>query len=54
VSSSEKYVAAAYIVVFLVVLAWLAIVATKLVRLEREVDEAAARTPMSPDESGIG
>jgi hypothetical protein len=54
VSSSEKYVAAAYIVVFLVVLAWLAIVATKLVRLEREVDEVAARTPASGDENGVG
>jgi hypothetical protein len=44
VSSGEKYVAAAYIVVFLVVLTWLAIVATKLVRLEREVDEVVAQT----------
>ena len=42
-SSGEKYVAAAYLVAFAVVLAWLLIMATKLVRLEREVDEAAAR-----------
>ena len=38
-SSGEKYVAAAYLVVFVVVLAWLAIMATKLTRLRREVDE---------------
>ncbi len=42
-SSGEKYVAAAYLVAFTVVLAWLLIMATKLVRLEREVDETAAR-----------
>src|SRR5262249_7567778 len=52
VSASEKYVAAAYIVVFVAVLAWVAIIATKLARLEREVDELvelarrrAERTP---------
>jgi CcmD family protein len=39
VSSGEKYVAAAYLVVFVVVLAWLAIMATKFTRLQREVDE---------------
>ncbi len=38
-SSGEKYVAAAYLVVFVVVLAWLAIMATKFTRLRREVDE---------------
>ena len=52
-SSGEKYVAAAYIVVFLVVLAWVAIIATKLVRLEREVDEVVARAA-SRDENGVG
>ena len=36
-SSSEKYVAAAYLVVFVGVLAWVAIIATKLARLQREV-----------------
>ena len=40
-SASEKYVAAAYLVVFLAVLAWVAIVASKLARLERDVDELA-------------
>jgi hypothetical protein len=39
VSSGEKYVAAAYLVVFVVVLAWLLIMATKFARLRREVDE---------------
>jgi CcmD family protein len=39
VSSSEKYVAAAYLVVFVGVLAWVAIIASKLARLQREVAE---------------
>jgi hypothetical protein len=39
VSSGEKYVAAAYLVLFVVVLAWLAIMAAKFTRLRREVDE---------------
>jgi CcmD family protein len=39
VTPAEKYVAAAYLVVFLVVLAYVLIVATKLQRLEREVAE---------------
>jgi hypothetical protein len=39
VSASEKYVAAAYLVVFLAVLVWVAIVASKLARLERDVEE---------------
>ena len=38
-TSAEKYVAAAYLVVFLVVLAYVLIIATKLERLEREVAE---------------
>jgi CcmD family protein len=46
-SAGEKYVAAAYLVVFLAVLAYVFIIALKLVRLEREVAEltelAAAR-----------
>ncbi len=37
----EKYVAAAYLVVFLFVLAYILIIATKLARLEREVGELA-------------
>jgi hypothetical protein len=38
-SPGEKYAAAAYLVVFVVVLAWVAIIATKLTRLQREVGE---------------
>ena len=38
-----KYVAAAYLVVFLFVLAYVLIHATKLARLEREVAELAER-----------
>jgi CcmD family protein len=41
VTSAEKYVAAAYGVVFLVVLAYVLIISLKLVRLEREVAELA-------------
>jgi hypothetical protein len=41
VSASEKYVAAAYLVVFVAVLAWVAIIATKLARLSQDVDEVA-------------
>jgi CcmD family protein len=40
-STEEKYVAAAYLVVFLVVLAYVLIIAMKLQRLEREVAELA-------------
>ena len=38
-SPAEKYVAAAYLVVFVAVLAWVAIIATKLARLERDIGE---------------
>jgi hypothetical protein len=38
-SASEKYVAAAYLIVFVAVLAWVAIIATKLARLERDIGE---------------
>jgi hypothetical protein len=41
VSAAEKYVAAAYLVVFVAVLAWVAIIASKLARLERDVEELA-------------
>jgi len=37
----EKYVAAAYLVVFVFVLAYVVIISTKLDRLEREVAELA-------------
>ncbi|HEY2935386.1 MAG TPA: CcmD family protein [Gaiellaceae bacterium] len=38
-TASEKYVAAAYLVVFVFVLAYVLIIGTKLQRLEREVAE---------------
>ena len=38
-TTAEKYVAAAYLVVLLAVLAYVFIIALKLVRLEREVAE---------------
>jgi len=41
VSAEEKYVAAAYLVVFLFVLVYVLIMATKVARLEREVGELA-------------
>jgi CcmD family protein len=40
-TAEEKYVAAAYLVVFVFVLAYVLIIATKLARLEREVTELA-------------
>ena len=40
-SSEEKYVAAAYLVVFAFVVLYLVIMALKLSRLEREVGELA-------------
>lgn len=40
-TTAEKYVTAAYLVVFLVVLAYVLIIALKLQRLEREVTELA-------------
>src|SRR5262245_55642818 len=39
VTSGEKYVAAAYLVVFVAVLAWVAIMAAKVARLSNEVEE---------------
>lgn len=38
-TQSEKYTAAAYLVVFVAVLAYVVIIAAKLGRLEREVGE---------------
>jgi len=45
VTTAEKYVTAAYCVVFAVVLVYVLIMALKLQRLEREVDELAERVP---------
>jgi CcmD family protein len=41
-SAGEKYVAAAYLVVFAAVLLYVAIIALKLQRLQRELAELAA------------
>jgi len=38
-SSGEKYLAAAYVVVLVAVLAYVGIISLKLARLEREIDE---------------
>jgi len=43
VTTAEKYVTAAYCVVFALVLLYVVIIALKLQRLEREVDELAER-----------
>ncbi|HEX6701105.1 MAG TPA: CcmD family protein [Gaiellaceae bacterium] len=58
-STAEKYVAAAYLVVFLAVLAYVFIIALKLVRLEREVAEltelaAARREERQPELTHVG
>jgi CcmD family protein len=42
VTAEEKYVAAAYLVVFVALLVYVLIIAAKLGRLEREVAELAA------------
>jgi CcmD family protein len=49
-SSGEKYVAGAYLVVFAVVLVYLVIMATKLARLERDVSELVERIRRRPPE----
>ena len=43
-TTSEKYVTAAYCVVFAVVLVYVVIIALKLQRLERQVDELEKRS----------
>ena len=40
-SASEKYVAGAYLVLFVALLVWVVIIAAKLARLERDVGELA-------------
>ena len=50
-TTAEKYVTAAYCVVFALVLLYVVIIALKLQRLEREVDELAGRgTPAAEPE----
>jgi len=49
VTTAEKYVTAAYCVVFAVVLVYVVIIALKLQRLEREVDALVARPQAEPE-----
>ena len=44
-TTAEKYVTAAYCVVFALVLVYVLILSLKVQRLEREVDELAGRVP---------
>jgi CcmD family protein len=44
-TTAEKYVTAAYCVIFAVVLAYVVLIALKLNRLEREVRELERRAP---------
>jgi hypothetical protein len=57
VTTAEKYVAGAYLVVFGVVLLYVLIIATKLARLEREVAEltelARARHVHEPERKAV-
>ncbi len=56
-TAAEKYVAGAYLVVFVVVLAYVLIIATKLARLEREVAEltelARERRTQQPERKAV-
>jgi CcmD family protein len=58
VTAAEKYVAAAYLVVFATVLAYVLIISLKLVRLEREVAEltelARARRAREREAAPVG
>jgi CcmD family protein len=49
-SVEEKYVAAAYLVIFAVVLAYVLIIALKLQRLERELSELAELARVKQEE----
>jgi hypothetical protein len=43
IPSEWQYVAAVYLVVFVAVLAWIGIIASKLQRLQRQLDDLAER-----------
>ncbi|MBA2476724.1 MAG: CcmD family protein [Actinobacteria bacterium] len=53
--SGERYVAAAYVVVLVAVLAYVAIIAAKLGRIDRELDEltALARERQAPEREPV-
>jgi hypothetical protein len=48
--AAGKYVAAAYIVLFVLVLAYLAIMAIRLTRIERELGELLEHTAPAPEQ----
>jgi CcmD family protein len=50
VTTAEKYVTAAYCVVFAIVLAYVVLIALKLQRLERDVEEIEAREQEGDEE----
>ncbi len=56
-TTEEKYVAAAYLVIFAVVLAYVVIIAFKLQRLERELTEltdlARAKRPVDDEQKAV-
>jgi len=49
-TNAEKYVTAAYCVVFAIVLLYVVIIALKLKRLEREVDDLSGRAEREPED----
>jgi len=49
-TTAETYVTAAYCVIFAVVLAYVVLIAFKLQRLEREVDDLEQREPKAEDD----
>ncbi|MBV8064872.1 MAG: CcmD family protein [Actinobacteria bacterium] len=49
-TTAEKYVTAAYCVIFAVVLAYVLIISLKVQRLERDVDELEERAAAEDDE----
>ena len=51
-TTSEKYVTAAYCVVFAIVLLYVVIIAVKLGRLDREVSELERRVETGSQDSG--
>lgn len=56
-TSTEKYVAAAYLVVFVMILVYVVIIAAKLARLDREIGDLAdevraTRQDEEPDSAG--
>lgn len=52
-TAAEQYVAAAYLVVFAVVLVYVLIIAAKLQRLEESIHELTAAGGVAPDEPAL-